>query len=737
MPMRLLRQLSPSVPCLLLLTAWTEPPPAIAATTPPVPIVRRAIAHEDLWLMRRVGAPAPSPDGRWVVFSVSEPAYDERAQASDLWLAPTDGSAPPRRLTSTAARESGIDWSPDGTRIAFTSRRDGDEADQVYVLALAGGDAVRVTSLVTGARAPRFSPDGRRIAFVSNVYPGAADDASNRAAVAERRARGWNARIFEGFPIRSWDRWLDERQPNLFVLDLPQPGQAAAAPRNLLAGSELVKSPGYAGRDADGATELDPAWSPDGRALVFVASTDRDRGARAFTSTQLWSVALEGGEPRQISAGEHSWSRPAFSADGRRLLALVERRTGQVYARTELGAFDWARGAAAAQPLEPTWLTRSLDRSLTTFAIAADSRTAYALAEEAGHEKLFAVPLGGGAVRLAFDMDSGAYTNLAIAQRAPRPVLVGNWESATRPPEVVRIDPAAGRHQALSDFNGQRLAALDLQPVRHFWFTSSRGRRIHNLLVFPPGFDPGKRYPLFNVIHGGPHTMWRDQWVTRWNYHLLGAPGYVVLLTNYSGSTGFGEKFAQAIQGDPLRTAGEELNEAADAAIGSFPFIDASRQCAGGASYGGHLANWLQATTTRYRCLISHAGLVNLESQWATSDIVYGREVNNGGPVWEQGPVWREQNPIRYAARFQTPTLVTVGEQDFRVPLNNSLEYWTVLQRQQVPSRLVVFPDENHWVLKGENSRLFFREVHDWLARWLGPAEGGQAPSAAAAAAAR
>ena len=201
----------------------------------------------------------------------------------------------------------------------------------------------------------------------------------------------------------------------------------------------------------------------------------------------------------------------------------------------------------------------------------------------------------------------------------------------------------------------------------------------------------------------------------------LGAPGYVVLLTNYSGSTGFGEAFSQSIQGDPLRTAGEELNEAADAAIAQFPFIDASRQCAGGASYGGHLANWLQATTTRYRCLISHAGLVNLESQWGTSDTVYGRELNNGGPVWEQGEIWREQNPIRYAGRFVTPTLVTVGEQDFRVPLNNSLEYWTVLQRRRIPSRLVVFPDENHWVLKGENSRLFYEEVHAWLARWLGP----------------
>ncbi|MEZ5487613.1 MAG: S9 family peptidase [Steroidobacteraceae bacterium] len=674
--------------------------------------------------MRRVGAPIPSPDGRWVVFSVTEPAYDRAEQVADLWIAPTDGSAAPRRLTNSAGPEVGVDWSPDSRQLAFAARRVGDDVQQIYVLALEGGEAVRLTQSATGARTPRFAPDGQRIAYVSDVFPGAVDEDSNRLAVNQRRARRWNARIYEGFPIRHWDRWLDGSQPQLFVVDLPRPGVVPEASRNLLAGTALARASGYAGRDADAGAELDPVWTPDGRALLFVASDDRDRAAWSSTSTQLWQVPVQGGEPRRISAGAHNWSRPAFSADGRRVVALVERQSEQAYVRTELAAFDWREAAVAAAPLEPTWLTRSLDRSISGFAIAADSRAVYALADEAGQEKLFVVPLSSGsaAVRRVFEPASGAYTHLAIAQRANRPVLVGNWESATRPPEVVRIEPERAGHRALSDFNGARLAILDLPAVRHFWFTSSRGRRIHSLLVVPPGFDPQRRYPLFNVIHGGPHSAWRDQWVTRWNYHLLGAPGYVLLLVNYSGSTGFGETFAQHIQGDPLRTPGEELQEAAAAAVREFPFIDASRQCAGGASYGGHLANWLQGTSTHYRCLISHAGLVNLESQWGTSDTVYSREINNGGPVWEQGPVWREQNPIRLAAAFRTPTLVTVGEQDFRVPLNNALEYWTVLQRQRVPSRLLVFPEENHWILNGENSRLFYGEVHAWLDRWLSPA---------------
>ncbi|MBM3851707.1 MAG: S9 family peptidase, partial [Verrucomicrobia bacterium] len=238
-------------------------------------------------------------------------------------------------------------------------------------------------------------------------------------------------------------------------------------------------------------------------------------------------------------------------------------------------------------------------------------------------------------------------------------------------------------------------------------------------------FDPQKKYPLFVMIHGGPAPQFKDQWVLRWNYHLFAAPGYVVLLTNYSGSTGYSEAFGQAVQLDPLKGPADEINQAADEAIQRYPFIDGSRQAAGGASYGGHLANWLQATTTRYRCLISHAGLVNLESQWATSDTTYPRELNNGGPVWEQGGVWREQNPVRLAgnharrAGWITPVLVTVGELDYRVPANNAYEYWAYLQRLQVPSRLLSFPDENHWIMKGENSRFWYAEVHAWLGRWL------------------
>jgi dipeptidyl aminopeptidase/acylaminoacyl peptidase len=240
------------------------------------------------------------------------------------------------------------------------------------------------------------------------------------------------------------------------------------------------------------------------------------------------------------------------------------------------------------------------------------------------------------------------------------------------------------------------------------------------MVVTPPNFDPAKKYPMLVLIHGGPASTNPDQIGLRWNYHLLAQPGYVILMTDYTGSTGFGEKFAQAIKLDPLKTEGDEIEQAVDEAIKRYAFIDSNRMCAGGASYGGHLTYWLEATTTRYKCMVSHAGEVDLVTQWGTSDFNYGREVTNGGPPWDaSNKIWRDQSPITYGAQWQTPILLSVGERDFRVPIGNTLEAWSVLQRQKVPSRLLVWPDAWHWILKPEDSRQFYKEVQGWLAHYL------------------
>jgi dipeptidyl aminopeptidase/acylaminoacyl peptidase len=650
--------------------------------------------HETMWRMKRVGPPSLSPNGKWVVVSVTEPAYDPAEQVSDLWLVPSDGSLPPRRLTATRAAESDVAWSADSRRIVFVSKRDVDVDPQAYLLELAGGEAQRLTSFAGGVSAPKPSPDGKRLLFQADFDP----------IASERSKRKYKARAFDSFPIRHWDRWLDEKRPRLFVQAL-EPGATA---RDLLAGTMLAAEAGFDGQLGNTGSDLGAIWAPDSRSIVFHATTTRNTMAYLPVGSHLYRADPEGGEPQRLTDGTDSFTNPVFRPDGKALYADHDPNH-RPYNLSRVAKIDWPGSG------KPAIVTRLLDRAVSSFAFSDSSRTLLVLAEEAGHEKLYSLPAEGGEAKLAFEMKLGTFVNI----RSANGVVVANWESSINPLEVVRIDAAAGTHFPLTRFNAAASEQIDWQAPRHFTFTAKNGRRIHNMLFLPPAFDAGRKYPLIQFIHGGPHTMSRDQFHTRWNYHLLTAPGYVVLTTNYTGSTGFGEKFAQAIERDPLQGPGRELEEAVDEAIRLFPFVDSSRLAAGGASYGGHLANWLQGTSTRFKCLFSHAGLINLESQWGTSDVIYHREVNNGGPVWEQGPVWREQNPIRHAARFRTPILLTVGEKDYRVPLNQTIENWSVLQRLRIPSRLLVFPDENHWVRGGENSRYFFEELHAWLRRWL------------------
>jgi dipeptidyl aminopeptidase/acylaminoacyl peptidase len=691
----------------------------LLAAQPALAQQRHPIAHEDVFLMKRVSSTVISPDGHWVAFSVTEPSYTEGDQVSDLWLVPTDGSAEPRRLTNTKSGEGGVAWSPDSRRIAFSARREGDDASQIYVLDLsAGGEAQRVTSLATGASNPQWRPDGRAILFASMVYPGAATDSANRAAAAERRGRKYNARVFDASPVRLWDRWLDDRRPSLFVQML-EPGAQA---RDLLAGSQLVAGAGFGGQLGTSGDDLAATWTPDGSGVVFAATTNRNDWTHGDVVQALWLVRASGGEPQRLTQGRDDYGAPRFRPDGRALYAGMTPTSEKTFNNRRLVTWSWPLTGTPA----PQVVAGGAEHSVGTYAIAPDNRTVYFLAEAGGHQRMFRAP----AEREIGTMTSGTFGGLQVASATKGAMqIAGTWESAVSPAEVVRIDPATGRWTPLTRFNTERVARIDWQPLREFWFTSSGGKRIHSFFSVPPGFDSTRSYPLFVLIHGGAANMWTDNFGLRWNPHLLGAAGYVVLMTDYRGSTGYGEKFSQDIQFDPLEGPANDINEAADSAIKRFRFLDASKQVAGGASYGGHLTNWLAVTTTRYRALVSHAGEWDLETQWATSDYNYDRERNVGGPPWEDHALWKTQSPMRRAANLHTPVLVSVGERDFRVPMNNALEFWTALQRQQIPSRLIVWPDENHWILKGENSRFFYKEVQAWLGRWLSaPAASSSAP---------
>ena len=410
---------------------------------------------------------------------------------------------------------------------------------------------------------------------------------------------------------------------------------------------------------------------------------------------------------------EWSCYEATFSPDGDSLYCLFEPVTEFAYNLTEIAVFDWSGIGDAA---EPQVITEGFDRSVSDMTVSRDSSRVYLTALDEGRVRLFSVAANGRGEVQALNRDSGgAYAGPQAAGRS----LVARWEDATHPAEIVRVNTRNGEHERLTSFNVEHAAELDRRPFLSFWFDSEQGRRVHSFVALPPNFDENKKYPVVTLIHGGPHSSSLDADHVRWSPHLLASAGYVVVMTDYTGSVGYGVEFSQAIQGDPLKTPGEEIVAALDEAISLYPFIDADRQAAAGASYGGHLVNWLLGTTTRFRTLVNHAGLVDMEGQWSTSDVIYHREINAEGPPWGDSPIWDEQSPSSFAANFSTPILLTIGEKDFRVPVNQTIAAWSYVQRMQVPGRLLVFHDADHWIMKGAEARYYWEEVHAWLARYL------------------
>ncbi|MEO1202637.1 MAG: S9 family peptidase, partial [Pseudomonadota bacterium] len=644
------------------------------------------------------------------------PSYEEDETTSDLWMVAADGKSDPRRLTATTESEGDVAWSPDGTRIAFTRKKDGDdEVAQIYVMDMtAPGEAEQITTLSTGVSGPKWSPDGKRLAFESRVYPGKLTDEENAEEKKARDERDYNVSKYEIFPIRQWNRWRDDLQTHVFVQDAV-PGAEA---KDLLAGTEFVAAPGYAGVPSLSGDSLKPEWTPDGQALVISATQNLDESAHAETFYHLYRLSVDGGEPEALTQGDE-WScrEAAFAPNGRSLFCMYDPSTEYAYNLTEIARFDWpASGNASDFSGEPTLLTDGFDRPVSGMDLSPDGTRIFLTAPDEGRVRLFSVATNGRGGVSAMNAESGGvYAGPQAAGRG----LFARWEDATHPAEVVRVNTRNGQHERLTAFNVERAAVLDRQPYREFWFESELGRRIHSYVALPPGFDESKKYPVVTLIHGGPHSSSLDADHVRWSPHLVASAGYVVVMTDYTGSVGYGVEFARNIQGDPLKTPGDEIMAALDEAIRLYPFIDADRQAAAGASYGGHLINWLQGSTTRFSALVGHAGLIDMEGQWSTSDVIYHREINAGGPPWGDSPVWKEQSPSTFAENFATPIMLTIGEKDFRVPINQTIAAWSYMQRMQVPGRLLVFHDADHWIMKGSEARYYWDEVHAWLAEHL------------------
>ena len=517
----------------------------------------------------------------------------------------------------------------------------------------------------------------------------------------EKKKQKYKARVYTSFPIRLWDVWRDEQQTHIMVQAVAG-GQAS----DILAGWDGLNGNGYL-------FSGQYCWAPDGESLVFSAITNNDVSAYAEPVTKLLKVNRSGGAVTILTNDANDNTSPAFSKDGKTLYCLSSALNNyKIYNLYKLVSFEWP------SMQNRTVVIPSLDRPVNAYAPVGDHDLVLSI-EDQGRDKIFRYK----SADKNFESINGSQTgcNPVVSCSTDGSVVASTYEDASHPAEIVRILPADKSQRAITHFNDAKVATLDMPAVEEVWFTSSKGKKMRSLMLKPAGFDANKKYPLFVVIHGGPAGAWKDNWGYRWNYQLLAAPGYVLLMTDYTGSTGYGEKFAQDIQYDPLKGAADEVNEAAKDAIKRFSFIDGTRQAAGGGSYGGHLAVWLEATTTHYKCLISHAGMINSETQWGTSDFIYNREEMNGGPPWKQTKSWKEQNAVRLAEQFKTPMLVTAGELDYRVPVNNAVEIWSVLQRMKVPGKLIVFPEENHWILKPEDSRFWYKEVQEWLAKYLMP----------------
>lgn len=675
---------------------------AIFVLALPVAAQKRVITHEDVFLMHRVGAPVLSPDGKQAVFSVTEPAYDTAQQVSDLWIVPSDGSAPARKLTFSKGSESGAVFSPDGKSLAFTATRDGDTAAQVYILPLDGGEARRVTNLSSGASSPKFRPDGKAILFQTMWQSGAKTIDENRKRADEQKARKDTARVYDTFPIRFWNFWLDNREPAICVqeLDAGEPSVITVAP---LRGSF---------NPTGGGENLNPAWTPDGKAVVFQATANRNESMYEETETALYLIPASGGVPRRLTPSGASYSRPEFSPDGKSLYAYESRGSTpqQIYFVTRL-----------AKLTGPGWnqiaiISTGWDRSVGGITISPDSRGIYVEAEDEGSTKIFRFPASAGLSELVYAPPQGAVTGL----QASGGTMVALYSASTDPGQIVRFDPVKKSFIPLTSFNKERLSQLDLPQPEHFWFTAKNGKKIHSIIVPPPAIEAGRKYPIVAFPHGGPNSMSADSFSTRWNSHLLTAQGYYLIMTNYTGSTGFGEKFADDIERDVLRGPANEVLEAIEQAAKKYAAMDLTRQAAIGASYGGYLMNWFNGHENQFKCMVNHAGAVNNESQYGVNDGGVGRELRMGSPIWETGKgQWFDQSPIRYSKSWKTPMLITQGELDYRVPFGESMTTFKLLQRLKVPARLVLFPDEGHWILKGPNSKRHMEEVLDWLKKYL------------------
>jgi dipeptidyl aminopeptidase/acylaminoacyl peptidase len=655
---------------------------------------KHPLAFDDLIKLHRISAPEVSPDGKWVAYGISTPDMETNRGVSNIWLVGTSGGDA-IQLTQSG-KDSAPSWSPDGKTLAFLSGRDG--TSQVYVISMEGGEAKKLTTLSTGADLFKWSPDGKSIAFTSGVYVDCKDDACNKKRDEEKEKSKVKAHVAEHLLYRHWDHWSEGKRSHLFI----QPVEATPAAHDLTEGADYDVPPDQRGGD----TDLN--FSPDSKEICYTAVTDKMEATS--TNGDLFLVPVTGGEPKRITTNQGFDGNPVYSPDGKYIAYHAQMTPGYEADRWQVMLYNRQAGQSEN-------ISASFDRNAGELSWSPDSKTIYFLAENETLQPIYAMePRAGATPKKLLDGYNAAYSFSGDGK-----ILVTERTSLTVPGELFVAAADGSGLKQLTHANDSILASVEMNAPETFWFEGAEATRVQAMIIRPPQSVPTKKYPMLVLLHGGPQTMWSIAWGYRWNAQLFSGAGYVTLMINRRGSTGYGQKFTDQITADWGGRAYVDVMKGIDAAILKYPYIDKTKMAAAGGSYGGYMADWLATHTDRFKAIVTHAGVYDKVSMYATEELWFEEHDSQGTP-WTAPENYKKWSPSTYAAdlgKYKTPTLVVAGERDYRVPYTQSLEFFSALQRQGVPSKLVVFPDEGHWVLKPQNSQFWYKTFLDWLAEYV------------------
>ncbi len=672
----------------------------------PAHAAERGLDVRDLVRLDRVSSPLLTADGRVLVFA--QRSVDADLKASTALYARnllTRDAAPPRRITPDGWNVNSPALSADGRTVYFLSGKGG--SSQLYAMPIAGGAPVQLTDLALDVAGYAVSPDGRKVALALAVHPDCQGDlACSKKRSDDAAASKASGKLFDGLFVRHWDTWADGRMNRLFVADLDG-ARKITAPR-LLSGALQGDIPSKPFGDMS-----DFAWSPDGR-RVAMSVRPSGQGEPWSTNFDIWLVNADGGGARNLTAANKAWDAgPVFSKDGRTLYYRAMKRPGFEADRNAIMAMDLASGRT--REIAPGW-----DRSPSSLKLAPDGKSLYAAAQDTGEYPLFRIDIASGKVEKL--VAGGTVSGFAVA---------GNALALTRATmhtgDVAYVaDADGGGLRAITPSAAERLPDVRFGDYEQFTFAGANGATVHGYVVKPWNFEAGKEYPVAFLIHGGPQGSFGNSWSYRWNPQTYAGQGYAVVMIDFHGSTGYGQAFTDAITGDWGGKPLEDLRKGWAAAQQKYPFLDGGRACALGASYGGYMTNWIAGNwfeadgSAPFKCLVTHNGVFDTRSMGLVTEELWFTEWEFGGTVWDNPDAYERFNPARHVHKWKTPTLIVAGQNDFRVPLDQSLSAFTALQRRGIPSQLLYYPDENHWVLKPANSVQWHDTVNAWLKQHIG-----------------